>query len=122
MANPNWKPGVSGNPNGRPPSQRALTEILKRAGNKTLVKDGKRISRKRVLAEMAWNLATTGQAQFLDGKELVLDPVDWWQVVKFIYQHIDGGAPQNIDLTSKGNKLSWAEFVGNDNANPGTDS
>lgn len=28
MANPNWKPGVSGNPNGRPPKGEALTDIL----------------------------------------------------------------------------------------------
>jgi hypothetical protein len=78
------------------------------------------VARKRVLADMAWSLATTGTAVFPDGNKLTLDPADWWQVVKFIYQHIDGPAPSNIDLTTKGNAIDWMAFIHAADDNPNT--
>jgi len=105
MPNPNWKPGVSGNPHGRPPKQRALTEILRRGGSKTVLVDGRNISRRRLIASMLWSLAATGEATFPDGKKLVFSPEDWLGVVKFIYAQLDGPPKQDIDVTTGGEKL-----------------
>ena len=66
-----FKPGVSGNPNGRPPKSRALTDILERRGSTTLLDiDGKKRSGKLVVSRALWELATTGRTTLQDGEEL----------------------------------------------------
>lgn len=106
-----WKPGESGNPSGRPPKNRALTDLLEKAGSKTIEIDGKPISGKRILARLAWDLAVTGKATFPDGTSLALDPSDWLGLVKWIYTHIDGPPRAELDVTSDGEKLSFIEIV-----------
>ncbi len=99
-----WKKGTSGNPAGRPPKGRALTDILEKAGSKTVEvtqSDGttKKVSGKRILASMVWELTTTGQVTLPDGKvKEVEDFNDWFAAVKFIYQHIDGPPPKVLNL------------------------
>lgn len=85
-----WQKGQSGNPSGRKPKGRALTEILERAGAATVEIDGKKISGKRAVAQMLWEVATTGKATFPSGVVLQVAPQDWLAIVKFLYQHIDG--------------------------------
>ncbi len=99
-----WKPGQSGNPSGRPPKHRALTQILEKAGNKTVAVPGKktRTARKRLIAELAWQLVAEGKATMPDGTELRLDPRDWINTVKWIYTHIDGAPKGELDITSLG--------------------
>ena len=104
-----WKQGQSGNPAGRKPKGRALAEILQKAGGKTHKVDGKNMAARQVVAQMLWQLAATGQAQFPDGSSVVMGRValdDWLAVVKFIYQHIDGPARTEVDLTSGGAPLN----------------
>lgn len=103
--NPNWQPGHSGNPAGRPPKSRALTAILEAAGNVTVDADGKRTARKRVTATLLWELATTGRATFPDGTVLQADPADWLNAVKWLYQHIDGPPKAELDVTSNGETI-----------------
>lgn len=102
-----WKQGQSGNPAGRPPKHRALTELLEKAGNKMVVIEGedKKKARKRLVAELVWQLVTEGKTKMPDGTELVLDPRDWINTVKWIYGHIDGAAKSEIDVTSGGEVL-----------------
>ncbi len=92
-------PGNNANPKGRPLKHRALTAILERAGSKALDDGGKRASRRRVLARMVWEAATTGSVTFPDGKALKVDAGDWFEVVKWLYTHIDGPAPKPIELS-----------------------
>lgn len=77
--NPNWKPGVSGNPNGRPRKQRALSELLRTVGN---LRGDDGVPKKRALAEMVWSLALKG--------DLV--------AARMIYEYCDGKPMQRVEL------------------------
>ncbi len=93
---PAWTPGASGNKRGRPPKGRALTEILERAGNLTVVRGDKKAAKKRILADMLWEAAMTGKVLFGPPEKpdectvRELDVGEWFDVAKFIYAHIDG--------------------------------
>lgn len=87
---PAWTPGASGNKRGRPPKGRALTEILEKAGNRTVVRGDQKVARKRVLAEMLWEAAMTGRVTFPTEREEALDLDEWFDIAKFVYSHIDG--------------------------------
>lgn len=100
-----WKKGKSGNPNGRPPKSRALTEILEKAGNKSIEVDGKNVAGKRLVASLLWDVATTGKATFPDGTMLAASPQDWMAIVKFIYTQIDGAPKAEMDMTSNGETI-----------------
>lgn len=94
-----FKPGASGNPGGRPPKSRALTDILAKAGGRTIVGgDGLRLRRDAVLAELVWEAATLGTINMGDGKPRVLGPKEWIEIVKFIYAQIDGPPKQEVDI------------------------
>ena len=101
-----FQKGQSGNPNGRPPKSRALTEILEAAGNKTIDYDGKRTARKRVLASLLWEASTTGEATLPNGTVLELGASDWFAVVKMLYSQIDGPPVKQLDVTSAGEKIT----------------
>ncbi len=111
MAKHLWKPGESGNPNGRPPKHRALTEILSKAGSRTVEYEGRRISGKRLVARLLWLLATTGKAAMPEGAVLMVSPSEWLDVVKFLYTQIDGPPKQEMDLTSGGQPIPIREIV-----------
>jgi hypothetical protein len=91
-----WTPGASGNKRGRPPKGRALTEILEKAGSRTIPHGDQKLSRKKILAEMLWEGAINGKVTLpydpalMKQREMVLDGDDWFDVVKFLYAHIDG--------------------------------
>lgn len=86
-----WKPGQSGNPAGRPPKARALTDLLDMAGRKKMrTAGGKLVPRNAVVAELLWEAATLGRVEMPDGLPRVLAPKEWIDVVKFLYSQIDG--------------------------------
>lgn len=98
--------GQSGNPNGRPLKSRALTAILEAEGSKTVeTSDGKKVARKRLMAQNLWKAVTEGKMLFADGSEIVLSPDDIFALTQFIYKHIDGPPQQNVDVTSGGEKI-----------------
>lgn len=100
-----FKKGQSGNPSGAPPKNRALTKILETAGNIKIKYKDEQITRKQVLAQIIWEVSTTGKATLPDGTNLVVAPQDWFGIVKFLYTHIDGAPKTDVDLTSGGEKL-----------------
>lgn len=101
-----WQKGQSGNPKGRPPSSRALTEILEAAGSRSVEYKGKNVARKRVLAALLWEAATTGKTTMPSGDELQLASPDWLAVVKMLYSQIDGPPVKQLDVTSGGNPIT----------------
>ena len=90
--------GVSNNPKGRPPKNRALTEILEKAGATSLDINGNKVSRKRLLASLLWEAATTGRVTFDDRVEMC--NVDQWLVE---LTGADGGPIQTQQIFEHGN-------------------
>lgn len=101
-----FKPGQSGNPNGRPPKNRALTAILETALNKTADTPDGRVKRKRIIAEHITLAATEGRVVLPDGETMELGPKEWIDLLKWIYSHIDGPPRAEIDVTSDGKPLA----------------
>jgi hypothetical protein len=77
-----FKPGQSGNPNGRPKVGPTLTDILKELGDLEDVefRRGEMVTRKEALGHKMWNLALKGNEQ----------------IAKYIYDRIDGKPTQEI--------------------------
>jgi len=85
--NPNWKKGVSGNPNGRPKKGETLTEILRDQAELVDVTRGdEKISRKEALARRLWSMAMDGDIH----------------AIKYIYDRIDGTPTGKQELTGAG--------------------
>jgi hypothetical protein len=98
-----WKPGESGNPKGRPPKKRALTVILERKG--AVIKKGpgeeRGKSRKNILAEQVWQLATEGKTTLHGGMELKIeDAKEWAALVAWLYKHVDGPGRYEVEANA----------------------
>lgn len=81
--------GHSGNPNGRPKKGRALSDLLRTAGNKS---HGEGITRKRALAEKIWEMALDGD---LSAARLIYEYVDGKPKQRHEHAGNDGGAIQH---------------------------
>jgi hypothetical protein len=103
--------GASGNPNGRPKKDRALTKILETAGSVTIERDGQRLSGKRLVAVLLWDIAKTGTCTLPSGKVYNVDGAAWFDVVKFLYAQIDGPPKQVNELTGADGGVLLIEFV-----------
>lgn len=101
-----YQKGQTGNPNGRPPKSRALTEILSKAGSTSVQVGDQKIAGRLFLARLLWQGVTTGTIQFPDGTKIELAANDWRAMVEFLYKHIDGPPPAALDITSGGEKLT----------------
>ena len=91
-----FKKGQSGNPNGRPPKSRALTDLLRREGSAQVSHDGRKLGGGELLALLLWQIATAGKAKFPDGTVLEVGPRDWLETVKWLYAQIDGPPPRPL--------------------------
>jgi hypothetical protein len=97
-----FKKGTSGNPHGRPVANRALTEILKVAGDDEVMTLDGPVQAKELAARLLWQMATTGQVRFPDGRVLQASTMrEWLDAVSWMYRHVDGtisaGAVVTVD-------------------------
>lgn len=110
-----WKKGASGNPNGRPPKSRALTEALTRALLRKRVElDGKIVNGKTYLAHQVASALLEGQIHFaasdeFEARSVPLGNRDWREMLAWFYNHTE--PPQrNVDVTTGGEKLhEWTD-------------
>jgi hypothetical protein len=84
-----WKPGQSGNPKGRPPKNRVLTEMLRERAQDVLTIGGQEMPAQEAVARAVWQLVTTGEV-WLAGKRLEAESVsEWAAVVKWLYTYVE---------------------------------
>jgi hypothetical protein len=89
--------GNKNNPNGRPPKSKALSNMLETSLGKTRLYNGKSVSGKRILADMVSNAIIIGRVQFPEDTEVsIISVKDWIELVKWIYERIDGKPAQPI--------------------------
>jgi hypothetical protein len=61
-----WKPGQSGNPNGRPKADETFTSLLKQYGETTIITDDdERKTLKQALIEKMWQMSLNGNDKLI---------------------------------------------------------
>jgi hypothetical protein len=93
--------GKSGNPAGRPPKDRALTDLLEKAGKRTIEVGGQKVSKNRFLANAVWQAVVEKIIELPNNVVMDVGPDDWCNAVQFLYKHIDGPPRQSVELTGK---------------------
>lgn len=73
---------------------------------------GKKISKKAYLSKMLSELSTNGVTHTLEGEELKPSSFkEWLDLVKFIHSHLEGPAPQQLEVD---HQISFKVYAGID--------
>lgn len=104
--NGRFQKGSTANPAGRPPQDRAFTEILKAKGEHLSMypphSNRYRLESREVMAMQLWEAVTTGEVTLADGTKLKVKGVDdWFNIAKWIYQQVDGPPRFQADVTAE---------------------
>lgn len=94
--------GNIANPKGRPPNSRALSALLRAAGEKKIRKNGHFVPRNELVAEGVYELLTLGETILPNKKKITVTARDWLELVKFVHTHVDGPARIDVDLSTGG--------------------
>ncbi len=95
-----YKPGQSGNPNGRPKKGRALAELLELELNQ---KFGDEVEAKQIIIQRAVIALRTGYMVFPGLKrdrKVKLAIKEWSELFKFVVTHLDGPAKVDLNITN----------------------
>jgi len=69
------------------------------------------VARKRIIAELAIQAASTGVVTFPDGTTLELSVKDWMDMLWKVYGQIDGPPKSEFDMTSDGDKIEGISVI-----------
>jgi hypothetical protein len=97
-----WQPGQSGNQKGRPRSGRALAEQITRELTHGVNVDSKRVSGKRLLAQLVTTAALRGEVKLPDDRVVQFNSSQVLDIWKFLLTHLDGPAKAELDVSSDG--------------------
>lgn len=94
------KKGEIRNPNGRPPQDKSLTNLIRRGGSSRVVlPNGQKVNRSKALSEMLWNAVLTGNLVMLDGEEIPLGGKDLIGLAHSLLNRIDGMPRQALEVS-----------------------
>lgn len=99
-----FKKGVSGNPKGRPPKKRALTNLLERGGNVKIQTEQGEISAKKVMVARIWEGLATGKMTF-GNISIALENDEYISLIKLVLSQVDGPPKGEVDVTSAGEPI-----------------
>jgi len=90
--------GRTNNPNGRPPKNQALTDLLKSQMSKRIeLPDGRKVTGKVLISELVMRVLASGRLRFPDDTEdSIISVKDWLDFVKWVYERVDGKPIQPI--------------------------
>lgn len=96
---------------------RTWTKLLEAAGSRVInhPQFEQSMTRRKLIAEMVLTAITTGKVYYLDGQEAQIGSKEWVDFVKWLYTHIDGPAPQKVQLSSPVDEPIRVEDVTLDN-------
>jgi len=75
------------------PTRRKIAEALGAMAEREIYSSatGKKVPYLEYMAQMVWDLITSGQAIFTDGNTIMITESDeWLRLVKFVSSHLDG--------------------------------
>lgn len=81
---------------------RTWTKLLQAAGSRAVnhPKFEVSLTRRKLIAEMVLSGIVDGKIFFLDGREEQIGSNEWIGLVKWLYNHIDGPAPQQVQVST----------------------
>ncbi len=77
----------------REPGTRALTAMLKQAGEKWVYLNGHRGPRQKIIVDLIWQYLVTGEVTLQSGLKLTASSRDWITALKWVFAQIDGKPP-----------------------------
>lgn len=99
-----FRAGVSGNPKGRPPKKRALTNLLERGGNVKIQTEQGEISAKKLMVARIWQGLATGVFTFGD-QVIPLKTDEYLTLARLVLTQVDGPPKGEVDVTSAGEPI-----------------
>lgn len=89
---------------GKVSKDRTWTKLLEAAGSRVVQHPQyeQTLTRRKLIAEMVLTAITNGKIFYLDGSESQIGSKEWVDFVKWLYTHIDGPAPQRMQLSGGG--------------------
>ncbi len=103
-----WQPGQSGNPRGRPPKKRALSNMLEHGGRLKL--RGSDETAQKQMVKRIWEGLSTGRMVFGNGSDtrvIELGAADIIALAKLVLSQIDGPPKAEMDVTSAGQAVHF---------------